>query len=290
MILNDAEITQRIKVDNLVANHDPAGIVNCRYNLRIGKVFEPESGREILPNIDDKGRTRNTCIIGPAEALIVMTEESLRMPSSLCGWYSPLHRHARHGIMLLSGSVVEPGYEGPLSCYLVNFSSTHVRLTRYEEIAKICFQVLTDEPSAPKPFSRDPVSYESALADDARLYHRSFLDVSGIEERAADRAKNAVKNWVIVGGVLVALLIAFATLEPLLSNWIWQKTGYQDRLKAQRVFDDLLVTGSKPLAELRRDQAELKSEYERLAEALRILGRQQTVPNPNSSETDQDDP
>jgi hypothetical protein len=50
MILTDIEIKQRVDSEGLLSYYDPASIRNCGYTLRIGKVFQPQTGKEEILN------------------------------------------------------------------------------------------------------------------------------------------------------------------------------------------------------------------------------------------------
>ncbi len=225
MILNDAQINIRVAVTPaLIEGHDPTQVVNCAYTLRAGRVFAAESGEERL--LGPQGR-RNRLLwdIGPAETLIVMTSEVINMPDDLCASYTPLNRLARQGMMLLNAAIVEPGYQGPLSCFLLNFSSKRISIAKGEPVAKIVFHTLSAKPVQPKNQAFDDVAYAAQLARSATAYQRSFLNVAEIEDRAVKKAAEALRRSLVLGGVLVGLLLLWATMEPLISRWVWEKTG-----------------------------------------------------------------
>ena len=71
----------------------------------------------------------------------------------------------------------------------------------------------------------DDVAYKVGLSKAATLFHRSFLDVTGIEDRAASKAQRGLKGWAIGTGSFLALLVAFSTLEPLTSRFMLERTG-----------------------------------------------------------------
>ena len=154
-----------------------------------------------------------------------MTREIVKMPARLWASYGPLNRHARRGVMLLNPAIVEPCYEGPLSCFLLNFSSKRVQIARGEPISKILFHELNGAPSKPAPERLDDAKYKVELSKAATLFHRSFLDVTGIEDRAASKARRGLKGWAIGSGVFLAFLVLFSTTEPLTSRFLLERTG-----------------------------------------------------------------
>jgi deoxycytidine triphosphate deaminase len=268
MILNDADISQLASSAQLLTDYDPEQIRNCAYTLRAHSVFRPGTGDQEILNVSDGSGFYATLVrsarklsrrqlgweLGPAETLIVITREEVNMPENMCGIYAPLFRLAKQGVMLINASIVEPGYRGPLSCFLANFSGQRITLRQDTPIAKILFHKMTGPPQ--KLFQQviERHTYEQDLAEEAKHYHRSFMDVSGIEERAARKAIAGVKGLALTGGILIALLLLWATLEPILSKWIWEKTGFTG--STQRVEDFKL------LKDIQDEQAALKLQLE----------------------------
>ena len=224
MTLNDSEIRSLIESDALLTGHNPDSIQNCGCMLTAGTVFAADTGTEI-PLDHNSNDNQHFWELPPGETLIVMTREVVKMPASLCASYGPLHRHAKSGVMLLNPAIVEPHYEGHLSCFLVNFSSKRVQIARGEPISKIIFHQLSHPPSNPVPMQIDEASYKVGLSKAATLFHRSFLDVTGIEDRAASKARRGLQGWAIGSGVFLAFLVLFSTLEPLVSRFMLERTG-----------------------------------------------------------------
>jgi deoxycytidine triphosphate deaminase len=225
MILTDRAIQIRINQEQLISGYHPENIRNCAYTLRAGYVFQPETGQEEILGTTSGSTSSVVWEIGPSETLVVMTRERVKVPRDLCATYAPLHRLAQRGVMLLNASLVEPGYEGPLSCFLVNFSSERISLGPDEAIAKIIFHTLTATPGQLKPQMITVAAYRQGLAQYAKKFHKSFMDVTGIEDRAVEKARGELKKMVVTGGVLVAILLAWATFEPIFSKWVWQFGG-----------------------------------------------------------------
>jgi deoxycytidine triphosphate deaminase len=223
-MLSDKNITDLINEVNLIENHDPDNLSNSGYSLRVGSIFQPKSGFEELKPNNNLGR-RDYWVIGPTECLIVKTAEKLNIPNGYSAYYAPLNRLAQKGVMLLNASVVEPGYSGSLSCFLVNFSSHDVEIIKDEDIAKITFHKLDSMSANFLPNKIDDKKYRLELSKSARLFEKTFLGVSGIEERATKAATNSVKNSLILAGVGLAFLLIFAQLEPIISKFIWEKLG-----------------------------------------------------------------
>src|SRR4051794_37267725 len=152
MVLSDHEIKSRIAKEKLLELHDPERIKYCGYELTLGSVIEPHTGEMVSLTGGPHGwvRTMRNWVKGssnatkcfvlePSDTMIIVTREILNMPGDLCAMYGQLNRLANRGLMILNTSVVEPGYSGPLSCVLVNFSSQRLALVPGESIAKLNF-------------------------------------------------------------------------------------------------------------------------------------------------------
>jgi deoxycytidine triphosphate deaminase len=229
MILRDIEIKALVDEKQLIQNFEPVELSNCRYNLRAGRAFSPATGAEQVISESPRWRRKFQRHLGweikPAETLIVMTTESICMPPEIMATYGQLNRLAQRGVSLINTSIVEPGYKGPLSCFLVNFSRETVYIYPGDAVAKMCFFRLT---GAPDKLRRQEVTtdqYERVLRESAQRYPISLLDISGLEERVSDRVTKSVNRSITLGGVVVVFLIAWATLEPVISRWLWERIG-----------------------------------------------------------------
>jgi len=135
MILSDGEIKRRVTSEKIIEFHDPKQIKYCGCELTLGNAVTPSTG--VILSLTGKPRgwfsnvvkTSKCFVIEPSETVVLVTKEKLNMPQDLCATYGQLNRLANRGLMILNTSIVEPGYSGPLSCVLVNFSSqsTHSR-------------------------------------------------------------------------------------------------------------------------------------------------------------------
>ncbi len=251
-MLNDTDIAALIMSNSLLTNHSANNIQNCAYALRAGKAFEPGSGDELILKPQHHHWT-----IGPSEVLIIETRERVKIPGDLCASYTPLQSLASKGVMLINASIVEPYYEGNLSCFVVNFSSRKITLAPDDRVAKITFHRLGSAPGKPKPLVLDSAAYDRSLADSATNFSSSFLDVASISNAAAEKARGALRSVVIGGGALVAILLLWASLEPLFSGWLWEKTGVTSA--THRMRDAELASSVEQLSKDIEHESQLRS-------------------------------
>ncbi len=258
MVLNDHDIEQLALNSKLIHPFHRGNLCNCRYNLRAGYALSSNDGLEIKLGNLGNGMQRLIWTIKPSETLMVMTTEKVKIPSNLMASYSQLNRWAEQGLMLVNTSVVEPGYEGYLSCFFVNFSKNTIDISKNADIAKICFYQLTNVPDqliAYPPKSAD--AYRAGLSTAAMRYPKSFLNIGEYEQQSTEIEKRlkekvndvdksiseintkvaeiepritknvtmSVRGSLLAGGIGLAVLIAFATFEPFFHHWIDDKTG-----------------------------------------------------------------
>jgi deoxycytidine triphosphate deaminase len=157
MILSDGEIQKRVDSQNLIESHDPQKIKYCGCELTLGTAVAAKSGF-VLPEMhklrswfSNLPTTQNCFVIEPSETMVLVTKERLNMPKDLCATYGQLNRLANLGLMILNTSIVEPGYSGPLSCVLVNFSSQKHALAPGDPIAKLTFHQVCGVPNKRSP-------------------------------------------------------------------------------------------------------------------------------------------
>jgi deoxycytidine triphosphate deaminase len=234
MILSDGDIKKRVLSDKLLEFHDPAHIKYCGCELTLGKVVAPASGKVLSQLAKPRNLLRNLLtsskcfVIKPSETMILVTKEKLNMPRDLCATYGQLNRLANAGLMILNTSIVEPGYSGPLSCVLVNFSSQKHALSPGDSIAKLNFHTLSSIPDTLFTQNFDHDAYEQVVSKYAINLPKSLLDISGVEERVTKRVGAAVKRSVAVGGLLILILLLWSQMEGFLSEWIYRRTGLMD--------------------------------------------------------------
>jgi deoxycytidine triphosphate deaminase len=271
MILDDSEILNLVNTSSpdlpLLDPFDAGALRNSCYNLRPAKAFKPKSGDELILGSKVLGG-RDYWSIRPSETLVVMTRECLNLPEDLMGQYGQLNSLARHGLLLINASIIEPGYQGPLSCFLVNFSRETVHLYPNEPVAKIHFQRISQSspPSKVLPLIIQPERYQRDLAKSAQQYPISFMDIGGVEERVTERVTKGVSGSIKLGVGLLAVLAFWSALEPL-TNRILPTPQRVEMLQLRQELD-------KTKAEMARTTEELKTD-KRVSELEEKLKQQE---------------
>ncbi len=131
-------------------------------------------------------------VLNPSETVLVVTKEAVNLPEDLCATYGQLNRLANQGLMILNTSIVEPGYDGQLSCVLVNFSSQQQTLSPNDPIAKLNFHEVQGKPTVLQHKFKG--KYEDAASKNATALPKSLLDISEVEDRATEKASAAIRK------------------------------------------------------------------------------------------------
>lgn len=235
MILGKSSLTRKINVDRLIDHYDPRCIKNCSYKVRIGKLIKPETG-EIIDF-----QSLLSFSLEPSEIILFESIEKINLPYNITASYSALYSVASEGILLINSSMIEPGYSGLLSGVLLNFSSKKFVITREREIAKLNFYQ-TDEPDNTNCITEtiNDNDYLLGLANKSVNYHKTFLNISGIEKEIESSILKKVKRSIAIGGITISILIVFATLEPFFSRWLWGKTGVSTKSEQIEIEKNLI--------------------------------------------------
>lgn len=278
MILSDAEIKGRVQNDKLIELHDPEKIKYCGCELTLGKVVAPNSG-DVL-SLDGKlyslwskvSRAPKCFVIEPSETVILVTKEKLNMPKDLCATYGQLNRLANKGLMILNTSIVEPGYSGPLSCVLVNFSSHRHSLAPGDSIAKVNFHSVKGTPDKLLTQSFNFDEYERMASKNAINLPKSLLDISGVEERVTKTVQSGVRRSIVLGGIVILVLLLWSQMEGFFSEWIYRRTGVMDtKIQIEKAVQIQMDQLKQQQLDYQRQNGELKQQVSGLQVEIRNL-------------------
>ncbi len=237
MILVDFEIKHFVDQLNLIGNFKESGLRNCRYNLRAGRAFASGTGDEIIVEQTGTQESQKIWKIEPSETLMILTAESLQMPDDCMASYGQLHRLARQGLLLVNSSIVEPGYQGALSCYFVNMSNNTITLCPGDEIAKLCFHKLSSKIGNFVPEVIELPEYIKSLSKHAAQYPHSFLNIGGLEKRVTAQVMSGMNASLVQAAGVILILVLVETLQPLFGRFFGIDTTKEEVLQLQSSVD-----------------------------------------------------
>jgi deoxycytidine triphosphate deaminase len=268
MLLSKTEIQGLINSAQLLVDYDPDLLQNSSYKLRIGEIIEPEKGK------CHNGQTRDYAI-KPSEVIIIITKDKIKTPAGIAGSYSALHNLSSQGLLLINASMIEPGYSGHLSCFLVNFSALPILLSHDQEIAKLTFFEVKNPLQPPEFVNIDDDKYKKNLQNLSFKYNRSFLNISRISEQIKKEVTSNARSVILTGGIFLTFLIAFSSFEPLISKWLWEKTGVtssSEKIRMEIMLKDL-VQAKNDLENMSKEKTDINKLQKELDSLKKVVGR-----------------
>lgn len=180
---------------------------NSTCDLTIGEFFlmgDEES--ETLKGLDEVW-------IEPSCMIAVRTMERVVLPEHVTGLATLVTSLTHDGLLCLNVGVVDPGYDGHLSAFLVNFSRRPRKIALNERLFRVLFFEHTKLTNC-QPWVNEKADYQKFLNNKSQNeFATTFLDVAGITELAKKSAWKIVLNglasrWLSIVIALISMIIA----------------------------------------------------------------------------------
>jgi dUTPase len=212
--LNRDEIEARGIVQSAVE----AGYRATSYDLHIGNIITAE-GKEV-----------DSFELKPQGIVELISRERIKLPPNVVGIVLVKTGMCNRGLLALNIGIIDPGYDGKISSFVVNFSKSERFLEKGEVFLRLMFQSVAT-PKGFKPPS--PVDDESYVRERRKLmaenFDELFLNVAHHAKAAFDAA-----FWRIFGAVAAfALIIAFATFLLNGATYVFARWWSPDRVTTQ---------------------------------------------------------
>lgn len=178
-ILIDREIEAAISRGNLVASDtfQSASLEASSYDIRVGrKAIVGGQGIEI-------DLRKNAMELEPGSYGGIISFEKLHLPPNICARIGSKRALSYDGVILLTGSIVDPGYEGYLLFGLYNASQRRVLIRTGRKICNITFERLSEAPEKQAPSDPNLIigDFPDAFVD--RMANMDVLPWMQISER-----------------------------------------------------------------------------------------------------------
>jgi dUTPase len=175
-------------------------------NLTIGEIFLPGSKKDELGGSNNP-KTLHT--LGQGHTAVIRTREKLRMGSLRSAIAFPPSHESLRGLLMTNPGHIDPGYEGPLHCTVINMGHEGYPLVRGDEIMRVLFfqldQAKQAAPSGGIGPLKSPINTE--------LLARLSVDFVDVDERAKKIASKAVGKASLIAaglGILIPAVLGFA--------------------------------------------------------------------------------
>lgn len=177
--LTDSEIELAVGRGELIIRNTfvQAGLEASSYDIRVGlKGILGGIGTEI--NLE-----KEPMELAPGAYAGVISLECLSLPSNVCARIGSKRALSYDGVILLTGALVDPGYEGHLLFGLYNASQRRVMIRQGRKICNIVFERLSEAPSRQAPGDSDlrTGDFPDAFVD--RMANMEVLPWMQISER-----------------------------------------------------------------------------------------------------------
>lgn len=197
-VLSDATIREEMGRGRLIKGGDVARAVHCSYEFLPAKIYPgglTENDAAFVVDWTDGTTANRRFLVHPGAMVWIRVREQACLPDDICGLWLQTNTLSRKGLLLINMSLVEPGYEGPLSCHFVNFGKAPVEIYPETALAKLLFLKLDKD--AAQPFKKVLDRYDEMIAGLAAHSAKSFLQVTemaGRLETARKAAEDAIKE------------------------------------------------------------------------------------------------
>lgn len=206
-------IDRQIERLGLVVPCSTENFKNSTYDLTIGEIFPM--------GYDEKQRQSglNEYWVEPSSMVAVRTTEKVVLPSHVTGLATLVTSMTHDGLLCLNVGIIDPGYDGHLSAFLVNFS----RRSRKVSLNDRLFRVLFFEHNTvrdPKPWENSKANYQAFLKNKtSNEFSSTFLDVKGIVELSKKSAWKVILDAFFSRGlnVLSAVVAMFSLIVAVVT-------------------------------------------------------------------------
>jgi len=180
-VLSDKTIKEMIEEKQLVPEGNGNSAEFCSYEFTAASILRGGS-HEVEQLVDSE------VVIEPAQLVWIKAKEEISIPANMVGFWIQTQTLARDGLLLLNITLIEPGYEGPLSAVLVNFGKKRVPISSHTKIAKVIFLSL-DKEATKRVGKWDSGDYDDMLMDIAANAPETFLQLQSFEQKAEEILK-----------------------------------------------------------------------------------------------------
>ena len=124
MMMTDSQIQTAVKNGEIVLDpFDPNRIEPASYDVRVGNWAFASSSKEKL-NLAQKG----VLIIEAGEFAVLESRERIELDNKTAGQLGLRSEYARHGLLMLSGPQIDPGFKGIIVVRMINLAPKSVAL------------------------------------------------------------------------------------------------------------------------------------------------------------------
>lgn len=174
-------VGQKILDQGLVVNGSRECLKNSTYDLTIGEIFPMG---KVAAKKRAKGARSRVHYLEPREMIWVLSHEEFGMPLTVTGLATLRTSLTNQGLLALNVGIIDPGFAGPISTALINFSDRPRRIAVGDKFFRIVFVEHDDVKDFNKsPENTERVKYGNEIESFAYSdFSRNFLNVPDFDD------------------------------------------------------------------------------------------------------------
>jgi dCTP deaminase len=229
MLLNDEKLCEYVTRNELVSDLNPpkdwfakdSPVQPSSIDLHIGSIFLP--GTKLgMDGSEDKPLSTHT--LGPGEAAIVTTFETLTLPNNVAAIGFPPSSVSKQGLLTTNPGHVDPGYVGPMHFTVINMGRQEFPLRKGAIIVTLLFFEMSI-PAKQGYATRNPdLKPGPPKQEDINKLSADFLDVT---HRASDEANKEVagaglrlEQFKIRERTIIGIMTLLAACAGWFGSWV----------------------------------------------------------------------
>ena len=217
-----------------------------------GSSFDPTVG-----SIFDHTGTKvaGPFVLEPGHTVQVISAEVFNLPANVTGHVTYKTSLTQKGIWALTVGIVDPGWDGPISTTLLNFSKVAYAISEGDAFLRVI--LLEHAPAKDEKLRKAPrqdVYVKEVQRAAATLFPRTFLDKDAIAIQAGQRVMEQIRNQALAWIAGIAILF---TLMQFIADFASFKLSNPPPSAG-------IAAWREAVAELNRELASVKGQLEEL--------------------------
>lgn len=298
-LLNSADIKSYVDHTGLIYPFHENDLKSASYAARISgkcKYWDDKENKFKEIELNTKG---DKLILSPNSIAFVGIEPTFRLPDYIALRFNLTITHVYKGLLLGTGPLIDPGFEGKISIPLHNLTSNYYVFSYDETLIWIEFTKTSPIPNVEKLQDSEIESYEMQRCKEFRQFplektHKNLdyyiaraLDgtryeaiISSIPEAVREAKENAdkaseslgsIKRWAIGGAIAGVLAVVAAMGTIIYGSWSIQRDYYREATSKIELlnnkFNEYIVSTDKELQKINNMMADLSKSTDKIIES-----------------------
>jgi dCTP deaminase len=237
--------------------------------LTVGDIFVPGTKPDELGGCNNGRRVYE---LKQGHTVVIRTRETIHLGQRQAGIGFPPAFQSLQGLLMTNPGHVDPGYNGPLHCTVINMAHSPFRLERGDHIIRLLIFQLANNESAPQApyYVRAGLAADQIVSSpiDNDLLDRLSVDFVDVQNRAEEAAKAQINKaqlgalWLPVSVAIIAAAASYFTSTQSVKDDLNKLRNEFTQAKAS-------IENKDTVYKIQTDLAALKEEVRKLQDAGR---------------------